>query len=433
MYPVQLALFGAEALVMALLVFGAFANRAQLGRAPLYVVLGGGLCLAAFAPWRVDVAPGWPLQPAPAVLVGATLAAVLLVYVVEGARQTRRIVHALALGNAGLTLLALIVGQHLRITGGQVPATLSSGMLLRDGLVALAHATTLYFLLLLLVLTYEFVSRYTTGLFLRALAALGTVATLDAVVLTAIGDWTRPDLGRVVTAQVAAGLTAALIQAALIWNYVANVEPVASDSTGTGDLSDVLHELSYRQLYEQARSRLTRDALTGVHNRGYFDEAFARAVAHASRYQEHLSVLIADADHFKSINDRHSHLVGDEVLRRFAGTLVDAARSSDVVCRYGGDEFVVILPNTPLASAQAFAHRFQRRLRDQALVPRPGHAAIPLSATVGVASLLEDGVGPLPDDLLRLADNRLYVGKRAGRDRVIWQDLPVSSVSSSTT
>jgi diguanylate cyclase (GGDEF)-like protein len=430
MYPVQLALFGAEALVMALLVFGAFRNRAQFGRAPLYVVLGGGLCLAAFASWRVEVAPGWAVQPASAVLVGATLAAVLLVYVVEGARQTRTVVHALALGNAGLTLLALIVGQHLRIPGSQVPVTLSSDMLLRDALLALAHATVLYFLLIGLVLVYEFVSRYVSALFVRAFAALAAVASLDALLFTAIGDWTRPDLPRLVTAHVLAGLTAALVQAALVRGYVAWVEPATADSTGTGDVSDVLHELTYRQLYEQARSRLTRDALTGVHNRGYFDEAFTRAVAHATRYQEHLSVLIADADHFKTINDRHSHLVGDEVLKKFAGTLVDVARSSDVVCRYGGDEFVVILPNTPLASAQAFAQRFQRRLREQAVAPAPGAPPLVLSSTIGVASLLEDGVGPLPEDLLRLADNRLYVGKRAGRDRVVWQDLPVSEVSS---
>ena len=135
MYPVQLALFGAEALVMALLVFGAFRNRAQFGRAPLYVVLGGGPCLAAFASWRVEVAPGWAVQPASAVLVGATLAAVLLVYVVEGARQTRTVVHALALGNAGLTLLALIVGQHLRQPRIERPVHLAHAA----GAEALAH------------------------------------------------------------------------------------------------------------------------------------------------------------------------------------------------------------------------------------------------------------------------------------------------------
>lgn len=425
MYPVQLALFGAEALVMALLVFGAFRNRTQFGRSPLFVVLGGGLCLAAFASWQVEVAPGWTLQPASAVLVGAAFAAVLLVYVVEGARQTRVVVQALALGNAGLTLLALIIGQHLRIQGEQVPVTLSSELLLREALLALLRASALYFLLIALVLVYEVVSRWIGALWPRTLVALASVAVIDAVTFTVISDWGRPALAHQMLAQVTAGLVAAVVQSVLIWTYVTQVEPTLADSTGTGDMSEVLRELTNRQLY----SRLTRDALTGVHNRGYFDQSFARAVAHAVRHDEHLSVLIADADHFKNINDRYSHLVGDEVLKRFASTLVDVARASDVVCRYGGDEFVVVLPNTALASAQAFALRFQRKLREQVILPGKGGPPLELSSTIGVASLMEDGTGESPDDLLRLADNRLYVGKRAGRDRIVWQDLPVSSAT----
>ncbi|MEZ5285021.1 MAG: GGDEF domain-containing protein [Vicinamibacterales bacterium] len=428
MYPVQLALLGTELLVLALLVFGLFRSRAWTGRSPLYVVLGGLTYLGAAMPLRVEVAPGWALQPAAVVVFAALLAAVLLVYVADGASQTRRLVIALALGNAGLTLLALIVSQHLRIPGSEVPVTLSSGVLLGEALLALGRATALYFLLIGLILLYEFVSRYLPVLFLRMLVSLGALSTVQVVVFTLVGQWDRPDLDRLLKAGVGGTLLASACYAALLWAYMRYVEPAPASVTGTGDVSDVLHELTYRQLYEQARSRLTRDALTGVRNRGYFDEAFPAAVAHATRYQEHLSVVVADADHFKLVNDRHSHLVGDEVLKRFAGTLVEVARSCDTVCRYGGDEFVVILPNASLASAEAFAQRFQRRLRDQTIVTEHGRAVIQLSATVGVASLLEDVAVRSPEDLLRLADNRLYVGKRAGRDRVIWQDLPVSSV-----
>ncbi len=171
---------------------------------------------------------------------------------------------------------------------------------------------------------------------------------------------------------------------------------------------------------------MTRDALTGLYNRGYFDEALPRAVAQAARYQHPLSVLLVDTDHFKEINDTHSHLVGDRVLRLVAELLGEHARAADTVCRYGGDEFVVILSSADAASAAAFAERFRRRLRDRASVALPG-GVVRITATVGVATFLEDATVRTPEDLLRLADNRLYVGKRAGRDRVVWRDVPVEA------
>jgi diguanylate cyclase (GGDEF)-like protein len=426
MYPVQVALLAAEALVMALLVFGLFRSRASAGRSPLYVVLGGFLYLSASLTLRVEVAPGWTILPG-SVVFGACLAAVLLVYITHEARETRKLVGALVIANAGLTLLALIIGQHARIPGSQLPLGVTAGPLLRDVLAAVGRAPALYAFLIGLVLVYEFVSRYTPWLMVRTFVALGTVGATAAATFTTLAAWNRPDVARLITAEVLGSVAAAAAYAGFLCAYFRWAEPAASTSTGTGDVSDVLQELTYRQLYEQARSRLTRDALTGVHNRGFFDEAFARAVAHATRYGEHLSVVIADADHFKAINDRHSHLMGDKVLKVFAGTLIECARSSDIVCRYGGDEFVVILPNADLSNAQAFAQRFRRSLRTRARAPEAGLEAIEITSTIGIASLREDAAIQAPDDLLRLADNRLYVGKRAGRDRVVWQDLPVSS------
>ncbi len=428
MHTLQLALLSAEALVMALLVLGLFRSRGLIGRSPLYVVLGGFQYLAASAALRVEIAPGWMLEPASLVVFGATLMAVLLVYVTEEPRHTRRLVHALVLGNGGLTLVAVIIGQHYRIPGGDVPMTFVAGVPWRDTVIAVMRAAALYPFLIGLVLVYEFVSRYVAALAVRAALALATVAAAEAVLFTVLAQWGHADLGRVLVASVAGGVAAAAGFALLLWGYVRLIDPATNTSSGTGDVSEVLQELTYRQLYEQARSRMTRDALTGVHNRGYFDESFTRAVAHALRHREHLSVLITDADNFKAINDRFSHITGDKVLRLLAGTLAEEARASDIVCRYGGDEFVVLLPNSTLSSAQAFAERFQRRLGARVADPANGLTALDLSATVGIASLLEDTSADTPEDLLRLADNRLYVGKRAGRDRVVWRDVPVSSV-----
>ena len=208
------------------------------------------------------------------------------------------------------------------------------------------------------------------------------------------------------------------------------------DGTVTEEVGYVNHESRLRLLPRSAEAiRLLNECglravivtnQSGV-ARGYFDEALPRAVAQAARYQHPLSVLLVDTDHFKEINDTHSHLVGDRVLRLVAETLSEHARAADTVCRYGGDEFVVILSSADVLSAAAFAERFRRRLRDRAGVALPG-GTVRITATVGIATFLEDDGVRTPEDLLRLADLRLYMGKRAGRDRVVFRDVPVEVV-----
>jgi diguanylate cyclase (GGDEF)-like protein len=137
--------------------------------------------------------------------------------------------------------------------------------------------------------------------------------------------------------------------------------------------------------------------------------------------------MLVDTDHFKTINDTHSHLTGDRVLRVVADTLAEHARAADTVCRYGGDEFVVILSSADSQDASAFAERFRRRLRERTRSVVPPLPVLEITATVGIATFLEDSAVVTAEDLVRLADNRLYMGKRAGRDRVVWQDLPTSA------
>jgi diguanylate cyclase (GGDEF)-like protein len=426
MYPIQVALLGAEALVMATLVLTLFRSRTLLGLSPLYIVLGGFQYLEASLSLRVEVAPGWLIYPASTVMFTATLLAVLLVYIKEETTEARKLVYGLVLANIGLTLVALIVSEHLRIPGSAVPIGLSANSLQGSAWVAAVGTTLLLLDVLGIILVYEFVSRFVRPLFLRALLSLLLVVSFDNAWFTLLVQGPgHPQFQMLLLSGFTGKALAALFYTMALCVYLRYFEPQRA-TVGSGDVQDVFQALTYRQKYEEVRQRMVRDALTGVYNRGYFDEILPRAVAHASRYQEPLSLLLVDTDHFKTINDTHSHLTGDRVLRLVAETLGEHARAADTVCRFGGDEFIVILTAADSAAASAVAERFRRRLRERVRAAVPALPVDEVTATVGIATFLEDAV-TTADDLVGLADSRLYVGKRAGRDRVIWQDLPTSA------
>jgi diguanylate cyclase (GGDEF)-like protein len=426
MYPIQVALLGAEALVMATLVLTLFRSRTLLGLSPLYIVLGGFQYLEASLSLRVEVAPGWLIYPASTVMFTATLLAVLLVYIKEETTEARKLVYGLVLANIGLTLVALIVSEHLRIPGSAVPSGLSANSLQGSAWVAAVGTTLLLLDVLGIILVYEFVSRFVRQLFLRAFLSLLLVVSFDNAWFTLLVQGPgHPQFQMLLLSGFTGKALAALFYTVALCVYLRYFEPQRA-TVGSGDVQDVFQALTYRQKYEEVRQRMVRDALTGVYNRGYFDEILPRAVAHAARYQEPLSLLLVDTDHFKTINDTYSHLTGDRVLKLVAETLGEHARAADTVCRFGGDEFIVVLTSADSAAANAFAERFRRRLRESVRTAVPALPVDEVTATVGIATFLEDPVVSA-DDLVRLADNRLYVGKRAGRDRVIWQDLPTSA------
>lgn len=159
----------------------------------------------------------------------------------------------------------------------------------------------------------------------------------------------------------------------------------------------------------------SRDSLTGCLNRRAFFERFDGQWNVALRYEQPLSVLMIDIDFFKSINDEHGHATGDEVLRLVGSTLQDLARDSDIICRYGGEEFAVLLPMTDEAEAAIVAERVR------ASVEALSYSSIEVTASVGVATRTVDIFKP--EQLLDQADKCLYVAKRRGRNRVVvWEE-----------
>jgi diguanylate cyclase (GGDEF)-like protein len=157
--------------------------------------------------------------------------------------------------------------------------------------------------------------------------------------------------------------------------------------------------LTLLTLAEQA----TRDHLTGLYNRRYFDDTLQDHIAAAKRYERELSLVLFDLDGFKQINDTRGHDAGDAALRQFAERLKSTSREADIICRYGGDEFAAILPETDKEQAQHFVERI-----------RGGSAATPtIDSEAAVPPSFKAGIAALPcDDLVVAADADLLARKR---------------------
>jgi diguanylate cyclase (GGDEF)-like protein len=170
------------------------------------------------------------------------------------------------------------------------------------------------------------------------------------------------------------------------------------------------------RLRKALRDQSIRDPLTGLFNRRYLEETLEREVRRAVRASQPLSVIMLDLDHFKKFNDTYGHEAGDMVLRETAASLTRSVRAEDIVCRYGGEEFVIILPTADLDSAHLRAERIRSSCRGLTVVYQGRSVGI-ITASLGVAALPMHG--STPGQLLDAADAALYRAKEEGRDRVL--------------
>ncbi len=178
-------------------------------------------------------------------------------------------------------------------------------------------------------------------------------------------------------------------------------------------LCALIYPLRNALLYEQALTQALKDPLTGVNNRASMDAYLKHEILVSERHKNAMSLIMLDIDLFKSINDTFGHVVGDVVLRAVANTIVKCTRDSDVVFRYGGEEFVVILTNTEGAGADFLAERIRQSVAALDIDVLANHTSITVSA--GVAQFRP---GDSPISLLSRADSRLYAAKKLGRNRV---------------
>lgn len=172
-----------------------------------------------------------------------------------------------------------------------------------------------------------------------------------------------------------------------------------------------------RQSVSQSIEMAVTDGLTGLHNRRYLDGHMPRLFERAVARRRPLSVLIADLDRFKHINDTFGHDGGDEVLREFARRLRKSVRGIDLACRFGGEEFVIVMPDTDGASAEIVAERIRREIAQVPFVVGEAGISVAVTVSVGVSSLMFDGDSVA--QLMKRADIGLYEAKKGGRNRVV--------------
>lgn len=170
------------------------------------------------------------------------------------------------------------------------------------------------------------------------------------------------------------------------------------------------------QLYERTLVRAHKDALTELWNHGYFQHVFDEELRRAREHVSYLSFIILDIDNFKNYNDTWGHQKGDEILSKISRIITDSSRKIDFVCRYGGEEFAIILPNGSKKDAMVIAERIRSNIQQYHFEAQGGHPAQNITVSIGVASFPEDGTNKA--ELIGAADEALYKAKRDGKNRV---------------
>ena len=200
------------------------------------------------------------------------------------------------------------------------------------------------------------------------------------------------------------------------WLAAASAAPLTSAQ------SDSLNEVSLFlplviRAFKRIREVSSRDELTGLFNRRRLEEELEQALNEASRLGQRVSILIADIDNMKEINDTHGHLTGDGILKEFAGLMMEHEREMDIIGRLGGDEFLAIMPGKGKDKAIELAERLISEVREH--VFDPSGLSLRLRTSVGVATIARGSGGPAASDLLARADRALYQAKKNGGNNAV--------------
>ena len=394
-------------LALVYIVFGVIFQYANLLAGSVYVPLSS----------RLVVSPG------SVVLFPAILFLVLFVYLSDDAVEARKLIYGVAIANLVFVPFGLLVAQQLRSPAVINPFHLAPDLFSVQPRIVVSSALVLFIDTLIVCLLYEWVSRYTRALFLRVFLSLAATLYFDSIAFATLAFAGSPAYVDIMLSQLAGKTVAALIYSMVLATYLRYFNVAESLVVGEGRaLGEMFRVLTYRQRYEELQKMIVRDALTNVYNRGFFDEAIEKYVAMAKRSDRPICLMMVDIDYFKRVNDTYGHMEGDRVLQLIAGALVSSLRISDYVCRYGGEEFAILLPQTDLSQAAVLAERIVGDLPRALAAGWRGAGTMNVTVTIGVAECPREAGDAA--ELIEIADRRLYAGKAAGRDRAVASDYP---------
>ncbi len=407
---VQIAWMLGSALIVVFMFTIAHRLHGKLGLAPLFTMVGGfqhmqtNLTSAVY----VETLPGVFLSPGSVVLFMSTVSIVLAIYIMEGAEEGRRMIYGVLFTNVAIAVLgALIVLQTRGIALGS-PGIEYISMMVSSVRVFVAGTVAMAIDIVAVIVIYEYISEKLESITLRLTITLALIALLDSV-LFGVAAFAGTKLWTVGLVYMAiAKMLAGIWYGVLFRLYVSVGRFVLPESQSA---QDIFGMLTYRQRYKIARAKTERDGMTKLYNRGYFDRSINTYIAAKTPF----TVVLIDIDDFKAVNDNYGHLAGDRAIMHLTSALLLTFRDDDTICRFGGDEFAVILPNIEANAVVPIADRLRDHISTQYDRSDPIYEFSTLGVSIGIGSFPSDGLDY--ERVVESADRRLYKSKKKGKNR----------------
>ncbi len=411
----NLTRLGLIAFVLGVCLVVAARFRHVWGITPIAVMAGlfQGLQTGLAVGLNLTVFPGVTVSPGSVVIFPVTLFAILLVYVLEDEVEARRLIYGSFLSNVTLGLLILL-SQPLfdpASTAGRIAFSPAAAATLAR--IVVVGAALMVVDAFILIRAFEwFGEKVSRNVLARSQFALSLCVAFDAIAFSIVALGSRPKFGTILLVDLVGKVTAAAFYSLVFvfllpWSRMSGDKSSAPRAKGS---------ITYKDRFQDLQQVAVRDALTGVFNRAYFDHELPAQTRRALFREETLLLILIDLDAFKQINDTYGHPAGDRVLTLFGEALRAVARQNDTVCRYGGEEFAILISGGATAIAPRLFERTTEevaRLWTEAEPPRPFPAP---RFSMGAAAVPDDA--RTAEDLLAVADRRLYTSKGAGRNRL---------------